>query len=338
MPDSIGLTVILVVSLQRARGAHCLKHILSQQVRDPIEVLLFDVQHGQADPLPGSDHPWVRVLPVTPETAHRGYGAIIREALHTARAPVIAAIQEHAFPLAGWAQATIDAHQGNPHAMISGELYNGNAGRGAADVIYAANYLHVMAPRTKGTTAYLIGHNSSYKRDIMLRYSDADADALELLIQNELLLIKRLLADGHTLYADPAIKMAHCHETLHASHRVSTLLYNRSLGAARVSLEGGALRKRVRYTLTAPVGPFVRLVRQLLRAARLHPEKLPVLRANLLHLWIYHALGVYGHLIGLYAGAGDSAARFLYYELNEYRHLDGVDVLPIRTPLNGELP
>ncbi|MDX2161419.1 MAG: hypothetical protein SF162_08860 [bacterium] len=335
MNNNPALTVIVAVGYQRARGAHCLKHILDQQVNAPFEILLYDDLIGKADPLPGSDHPAVRTLPFP---LNRSYGDLFADGVQQARASVIALIEEHVQVRPGWAQAIIDAHRDNDYAIVSGEVHNGNPGSGASDSIHMTNYVTTMAPRPKGETTAIVGHNSTFKRAPLLAYADELAD----LFQNDTLLAWRLLKDGHTFFADPAIKIAHCNETQAASHLIGIFIANRAFGAARVKTFHWSWARRLFYVAIAPVAPFVRLARQV-RFLRQHRPQL--MNAALLpHLpvwWSFYAAAVAGQALGLLTGMGDARSRFLYFELNEYRHVPGVEdarLLRIRTPLFGTLP
>lgn len=86
------LTVVLLVDSQRRRGGWALRAILDQELDGELEVLLYDFALGELPPLAGSDHPAVRLAP---GTRGAGYGVALAAAVHAARAPLVAFVEEH---------------------------------------------------------------------------------------------------------------------------------------------------------------------------------------------------------------------------------------------------
>lgn len=313
------MSVVLIVGKQRGRAARCLQSILAQSNIDQLEVLLLDNEMEREAPLAGSDHPCVRAMP-TP--AGVSYGEAMVYGLEQARAPVVAFIEEHCRAWPGWAEALIQAHQG-PYAVVSGEVHNGNAGHGASDLVFNS-FWGVAAPRARGETVFTIAHNSSFKREFILRYQRGE---LVDLFQADLFLNRRLRQDGYTFFAEPAAKFEHANETYYSSHRVAIYYLSRIFGAARVRLYHWSVMRRTLYLLVAPLIPWIRLARQIAEMRSKYPDRIQLNLHTLFHLWAFHVMGVAGQTVGLIWGSGDAGVRFMQFETDEYRYIEGVEVL-----------
>ena len=66
------LSVILVIGGQREREARALQSLLEQSAIDRMEILLYDLGPVDCPPIPGSDHPRVRLTRQTPGRFARG--------------------------------------------------------------------------------------------------------------------------------------------------------------------------------------------------------------------------------------------------------------------------
>ncbi len=65
--DAPALSVILVIGGQRERERRALQSLLGQSAIDRMEILLYDLGPVDCPPIPGSDHPRVRLTRWTPE-------------------------------------------------------------------------------------------------------------------------------------------------------------------------------------------------------------------------------------------------------------------------------
>ena len=77
----------------------------------------------------------------------------------------------------------------------------------------------------------LPGHNTSFKRDVLLAYGDELPD----LLRAEIVLHTRLHRDGHRLLLEPAAKFEHINESTLASASEFPLHSSRGSAAARAN-------------------------------------------------------------------------------------------------------
>jgi GT2 family glycosyltransferase len=308
------LSVILVVGERRDRAVVALASVLSQEAVDRLEVLLLDLAPGEPPPVPGSAHPAVRTVRLPPDTLFSAAKAL---GVARASAPAVAVLEEHCWAYPGWAAALIEAHRG-PWAAVGAEVHNGNPSTPLSRTIAIINYYPWMAPARRAEHAMLPGHNSSFKRDVLLAYGNELGE----LLRAEIVLHVRLHRDGHRLLLEPAAKFAHVNESTLRSAGLGRFLWNRCYGPMRARTFGWPLARRAFYVLATPLVPVYSLVLLVSRLSRLRPDLVrPALAAapQILALQLVSALGL---ALGLLFGIGNAEARFSLYEMNEYRQLE----------------
>ena len=305
------LSVILVVGERRDRAVPALASVLAQDVVDRLEILLLDLAPGDPPPVPGSDHPAVRIVKMPPDTLFSGAKA---KAIRMASAPVVVFLEEHCRTHPGWARALIEAHRG-PWAGVGAEVHNGNPEVALSRTIQILNYLWWLPPAPRAEFDMLPGHNSSFKRDLLLAYGDE----LENLLRAEIVLHSRLRHDGHRLLLEPAAKFSHINESSLGSATRGRFLFNRCYAPMRARTFGWSLPRRLFYAAAMPIFPFYTLSRILYYAARRRPERLAWVIAGAPLLLLVQLASAAGHSLGLLFGMGDAEARFSLFEMNEFR-------------------
>jgi len=308
------LTIILVVGERRDRAVGALASVLAQDVLDRLEILLFDLAPGDPPLLPGSDHPAVRRIEMPPDTL---FSAAKARGILEASAPVVVFFEEHCRARAGWAAALIAAHRG-PWAAVGAEVHIGNPAVPLSRILSILNYHPWLAPAPRAEHAMLPGHNSSFKRDVLLSYGTG----LEDLLRAEIVLHSRLHADGHRMLLEPAAKFEHINEGTLASASRGRFLWNRCYGPMRARAFGWPLARRIVYVLATPLVPFYTLAILTRRLSRLRPDLLRPTLAAAPQILAVQLAAACGQALGLLFGIGDAEARFSLYEMNEYRPLD----------------
>jgi hypothetical protein len=305
------MTVILIAGRLRERANGCLASILAQDVVHQLEILLIDLDHGRSAPLDGSDHPSVRIIPMPESTV---YSAARAHGVREAETPIVAFVEEHCRVYAGWAAALLRAHQG-PYAAVGGEIHNGNPHVRLSRTIALMNYNPWMPPAPRAELDLLPGHNSSFKREVLLAYGDE----LETLLRAEVALCHRLHRDGHRLLLEPDVKFEHINETRLASIARGYFLWHRCYGPIRARVFGWSRGRRLFYIAATPLIPFYYLTRLTLVLLRRRPHL--VLQAWLAAPQILFAqlASALGQAAGLLFGMGDAERKFTVYELNEPR-------------------
>ena len=139
----------------------------------------------------------------------RSSGQAKTAGIRCATASVVVLTEDHCFPDPGWARALIEAHRGN-WAAVGPAMDNGNP-----QSLISSGGLHhwirslVLNPPGAEEADLLPGHNTSYKRDLLLGYGER----LEALLGAESNLHWDLRARGFRLYLEPAAKAFHTNFT-----------------------------------------------------------------------------------------------------------------------------
>ncbi len=159
------------------------------------------------------------------------------------------------------------------------------------------------------------GHNSSYRRDVLMQYS---AD-LEYRLASERVLHMELSAKGFQIYLAPEARTYHLNLAKLKSYLEHSFLGGRVFGSFRS--QTWHLTHKIVYILGAPLIPVVRLKRIFTqlntpqkRVKSLFWSSLPLIVAGL----VCHACG---EVIGYAFGAGNSQLLYTSFELNRRQHL-----------------
>jgi len=171
-------------------------------------------------------------------------------------------------------------------------------------------------PTPAGEMEHLPGHNSSYKRDILLHYDDR----LDTMMEAESVLHWDLRRNGYRLYLEPAAKTSHVNFTLFSSWVQALFLSGRKFASFRATNEGWSRTRRLLFSAAAPLIPLVRFRRiaaDLRRPGRPGHVLLGVAPILLFGL----AVDAAGQMMGCALGAGVAREQLLCFEFHRYRHV-----------------
>jgi Glycosyl transferase family 2 len=246
----------------------------------------------------------------TPRSAAAARAAGVR----AARAPVVAMVETHCFPEPDWAAALIDAHR-EPVAAVGPVVDNENPERPSSWATLFIDYAEWLAPAERGLVDHLPGHNTSYKRDLLVGYGDR----LEEMLEAETILHWDLRARGERLLLEPRARVWHRNVTRWSAAIDDHFQMGRTFGAARA--RRWPAPRRALYSASAPLILLVRLRRILAEIRRtgrgdIIPRALPMMLSALAS----HAVG---ESVGYLAGPGRSMSRMAPYEIHRDRYVAG---------------
>jgi glycosyl transferase family 2 len=233
--------------------------------------------------------------------------------VRAATSDVVAFAESHSFPEPGWAEALIAAHAG-PWAAVGPAMVNPHSTGGAGWAKFLVDYGQWVPPVAPGPVDDLPGHNSSYKRVLLLDYGAE----LERMLAAEWFLHEDLRRRGYTLYLEPAAMSRHISVTRLVPSIVEWFHYSRGFATSRS--RGWPRRRRVLYVAGSPLIILVRLRRVIAAIrrtgqARLIPRALPPAVLAL-------AGSAAGELVGYAVGGGEGAEGTSEYELHRERYAD----------------
>jgi hypothetical protein len=236
--------------------------------------------------------------------------------IRVARAPIVVLAEDHCFPEPDWAAALLAAH-GEEWAAVGPVLRNGNPATAVSCANFLAEYGRWVG-RLTGEIEELPGHNSSYRRALLLRYGDE----LEELMVAESVIQEELRRSGERLLLEPAARANH-HSFSRFRNSV-TLRYHGGRLFAGHRTRRWKWSRRLMYVVGAPLIPFVRL-RRLLGPA-LHSGTCPVAPWRLIPvLLLLLIVDGFGELVGYLVGPGDAEAVLASMEFHRERYMTSAD-------------
>jgi hypothetical protein len=237
-----------------------------------------------------------------------------------ANAPIVVLGEDHAFPQAGWAQAILETYQHHPHlAAVGVRIVNGNPGSMLSWADFLMGYGVWMQPPAQGDVRALPGHNSSYRRDILLEFGDSLSQWMNV----EITLHAELRARGYELYLQPNAITHHLNFSRFSSWVRASYFNGRVYAAARAARWSSL--KRAAYFFGAALIPWVRIQRALaqLRYTKewdtLMPRILPA-------LGLIFIISASGEAMGYLFGARGSTTALKNLEFRRIQHVRAADV------------
>lgn len=247
-----------------------------------------------------------------------------------ARGRVVALAEDHCFPEPEWAAALIRAHE-EPWAAVGPVVRNANPGSLVSWADFLIGYGPWMEPSPAHSPSFLPGHNSSYKRDLLL----ALGGRLEAMLESETVLHFDWSSRGMPLRIEPAARVAHVNYSLWSSWLPVQFLWGRLFAGMRAA--AWPRRRRLFYAAASPLIPAVRFwraVRAFLKPGRsrfLLLRTAPVLALGL-------TLDGIGQFVGYLFGPGRSMETLARFEFNRIEHVRAEDRALWDTPAHTTGP
>ncbi len=291
-----------------------ISHVCAQTVADTIEVIIVAPSAEQlgAD---GKSAPFTNMQVV--ETGPiESIGAANASGIRNASADIVVLAEDHCFPEPGWAAALIDAHRGDWAAVGPG-VRNANPATAVSWADLFIGYGPWLLPTPGGEAEFLPGHNTSYKREVLLQYGE-DLDSL---MDAETVLHWKLRSDGFRLLLEPRAVVAHTNFSLWRSWLPVQFYNGRMFAGSRMTEMPGW--KRLMYAAGSPLIPLVRLARIARQAKN---GKLLGRFAACFHALVPGLLldGA-GQFLGYTFGAGNARERVANYEFRRIEHITDGD-------------
>jgi hypothetical protein len=319
-PASLAVVVFAPVEYRSIRSA--VKNLARQLLDVPIELLIAAPATAMAT-LTDRDRAdlaafagW-RIVAVPAGTS---FDEARASAVRAARAPIVAFVEDHSYPQAGWAAALVAAFAADWSA-VGPVMENGNPGT----VTSWANFLLEYGPWTSApgpgeTCAHLPGHNSAYRREVLT----ACGEQLATLLQSESLLHWQLVERGHRLTLDPALRTRHLNFSRFGASCALRFHVGRQFASGRCA-DWTAIQ-RLAYVAAVPLIALVRVVRVLRlpivgRQPRLAVRLLPTLT-------LFSMLAALGEGAGYMTRVAGGASAYLSdVECDRFRFFDEKDTV-----------
>jgi hypothetical protein len=184
----------------------------------------------------------------TPFDAARAAG------VRAAGAPIVAFTEDHSFPQPGWAAALVAAFDDGV-SVVGPVVENGNPRSAVSWANFLLEYGEWMPPGRRDGHSHLPGHNSAYRRDVLL----ALGGRLTTMIEAESVLHWELAREGHRLKQEPGARTRH----VNFSRFRPSLALRYHLGRQFAARRAGSwsVAKRAAYAAAFPLVALVRVAR-----------------------------------------------------------------------------
>jgi glycosyl transferase family 2 len=301
------LSVVIVTPDGYQTIRNTIGHLRAQTVKDRLEIVIVApwADTGAQEEAELREFCQFRVVEVG---AVGSIGEANAIGVSYASAPTVALTEAHVAPDPGWAAALIDAHQG-PWAAVGPEVRNANPDSLTSWADFLIGYSPWSAPAAAGEVEHLPGHNSSYKRTILLDYGAE----LATLLQAESVLHWDLRAKGHRLYLEPQAKIAHLNFSQWSTW-IPAQFYSGRLFAS-VRAQHWSWLRRLLYTGGAVLIPLVRL-RRIQEHCRGSGQRGPLRVGSLPVLLIGLGVSALGEMVGYCLRAGDAQKKLAAFEFH----------------------
>ncbi len=224
--------------------------------------------------------------------------------IEQAIAPIVALGEDHCFPEPDWAAALVCAHQ-QGWAVVGPVVCNGNPVNSVSWADFWIGYGPWAEPQTASRRDFLPGHNSSYKKDILLEFGPRLASLLEV----ETVLHWELRTQGWELWLEPSARVQHQNFSRWWRWLPVQFWAGRVFAAARAEKQAWSRAKRIIYALASPLIPWVRFSRLPGPAWTYWPTLLLGLSAD-----------AWGQMMGYLWGQGKAQERLRPYEFHRERN------------------
>jgi hypothetical protein len=315
-PNSPKLSVVILTPDCYATIRRTMSLLRGQTIADDIEVIVVapsrECLADDRGELAGFDHQVVEVGPFLSTTAARVAG------IRRARSAVVALAEDHSFPAKNWAEQLVVSHHG-PWAVVGPAMGNANPRHAASWANLAIEYGSWLNPAPSGPADHLPGHNSAYKRDILLAYGED----LEAMLEAETILHWDLGVKGYRLYLNGNAKTFHLNYTRFGPAVGLRFLGGRLFAAARA--RQWPIRKRIARGLSSPVIPFVR-GRRILTDLRRVDRFWPFMPQIALLVALFLVADAIGEMFGYFFGSGQAVSRLTDLEFKRERFMKADEI------------
>jgi hypothetical protein len=313
MQISPTMSVVLVASNHMSSIRRTLRHLRAQTIAASIELIVVAVtqeslQHGEPKAFEGFHS--VKTVPLGEiSNVDKAAGAGIAQAT----TPIVAVIEDHAYPVPEWAEAIASAH----HAgwdVVGSVVLNANPSSALSWSNLLMSYGRWTEPVEGGEVSALPGHNISFRREILTPYMDNITERLG----RDGDLLQTLRTQGYRFYLERRARLHHANPSRLDSTCELRFNVGRLYGAVRA--EQWPLWRRLFYVGTGPLLPLVRfksLYHDFFSNGRRADLKARIMPA----LFVSLTMDALGHMAGYILGKGPALDHLAAFEIDRLRHL-----------------
>ena len=296
-----------------------IEYLRRQTVKESLEVIIISPAMKRSAAIEAELKDFYNTILIEADIDNELYEAWVT-AIRRSSAPVVVFGENHAFPEPYWAEALIEAHKG-PWAAVGCAIKNANPDGIKSWAQQYMTYGRYTEPVESGEVDDLAGHNTSYKRSILLDYG---SDLKYKLIRTNIMHID-LRSRGYRLYIESKARVDHVNVSKTASIPLD-LFYNGQLyTAALAHYKRWSPSKRFLYALLEPLiilkhfRGTLQNIRRTGRWDKLMPAALPIIVLGL-------TAHLFGKLRGYAAGFGNTQQKINSFEFDRFKYITEQDI------------
>ena len=252
---SPALSVIVVTPTNYEVNRESMEFIKQQTAKQQIEIVLVGPsKHKMAAPREEfSDFHSFQIIEVGQfQTTGEAFAAGVQHA----KAPIVAFLEEHVFMPTNWAEVIIKEHQ-KAYVAIGWGLKNANPESITSWVHLYGSWVHAIDPVKPGEYSILSGHNTAYKKEVLLDYGAK----LATMFDYEYTLYLDLSKRGFQLYLTDQVASSHLFISNFWELMRFEFIGSRGFAHQRAKVGKWSLLKKGIYILGMPLVPWYRLLR-----------------------------------------------------------------------------
>ena len=313
------MSVILVTPTGPRFLRRTVQAMAAQTVADRIELIVVAPEPGAREALAPLLAPFHSVI-------ERAAGPIdnvdhaVGRAMPLASAPIIATIEDHAFPDADWAETVLEAYAGTDAVAVGSAMLNANP-HGMlswSNILLAYGQWSEATP--EGPIGWVSHHNGSFRRAALEAF---DPDEYWQWFTREGTIMQRLAANGGRFHFAPRARVRHLNPSNLRSTAQLRMDAGRLYAANRAEAEGWNPVKRAFYAALGPAIPLLRYVRMRRDLFGKSPDVTETRHGPAMLVGLgFDALG---QMAGFLAGPGRARERLATFEMDRLDHLDAHD-------------
>jgi hypothetical protein len=308
-PALPSLSAIVVIPDVYETVRTTMAHLRCQTVVGQIEIVFVAPASYRFEP-EASDLACFHSWQVVPVDEVRSIAGGFLAGIMKAGAPIVALTEDHSYPAPNWAETFINAHR-QPWAAVGPSMRNGNPVNLVSWADFYQAYGEWSHPVKSATMRHLPGHNSSYKRDILL----SCGEILEVLMHAESVLHRHLNELGYELRLESGTCTTHLNFERWSDWIPARYYAGRQFAGTWAC--SWSWIKRLGYALASPGIPWLRLWRTqslVWKREKFVPgtRLLPVILTG----FIVEALG---NTAGFISGVGDANRKIADYEYHRIK-------------------
>ena len=316
MPD---LSVALVCAGGWRPLGRTLRALAAQTIAERIELIITVPEQKPPEELASLLESFHQIE-VIEEAPIRNVDFAAGRALPRAKAPIVASIEDHAFPDAEWAEHIVDAYSRSDAVAIGSAIVNANPHGTLSWSNMLLAYGQWSEATPEGPIDWVAHHNGTWRRAALAALGPDD---LWRGFDREGTVMRRLLEAGGTFAFAPRALVRHINPSRLGATFQLRFDAGRLYAANRARDERWGWPKRIAYMVLSPLIPATRYLRMRRELFGKRPEVTEARHGPAMLIGL--AFDGMGQMLGYVAGSGGARDRLATFEMDRLQHLSAAD-------------